>query len=571
MQNVKTTILFLLSFFPLQIKAQKTMNLDFENAFINLKPTSWSILSAAKNVAYRLDSTTAYSGKKSLLIESIDPQKPASFSLSNFNLPYERLKGKQKMTLSAFVKGDDEAVAKTTVAIKINKTIGYVQSKTSDNPKEWTKITMETSLDSLTEKGLFFYFYFEGKGKVWLDNFSIQIDGENIVDTPPIDPSVWLNKNAISIAADAKSTDFSFLETAFKDIPYIGLGETTHGTHEFFTLRTEMMAYMLDKMNFEYIALENAMFATDKINDYVLTGAGDIKKLAYYHTFLIWYSQELLDMIEMVKRHNQTHEKKVKFVGFDSQQAHGAMQHLDRFADANKLSGLSASLKNLEGKLAKKNDSTLMLINAIASELELLKDKYPKEEMMLNEQCIAVFKQCAMYRENLGNSIRYIRDSVMAANFVWLSRTYANSKFILWAHSEHLKRGANREGMGYWLNKTLGDHYANISFCTANGTFTTWGAKTIGQPEIVNLTQPENNNLEYYFMQAQVDNFFLFKKNKKYPDIFDQSLSMRDLGVGGDPQNIKGNKFRSYGAWNAFDGFVFIKNTKATEHFLLKK
>jgi hypothetical protein len=159
---------------------------------------------------------------------------------------------------------------------------------------------------------------------------------------------------------------------------------------------------MLDKMNFEYIALENAMFATDKINDYVLTGTGDLKKLTYNSTFLIWYAQEMLDMIEMVKRHNQTHEKKVKFVGFDSQQAGGALQHLDKFADENKLSGLSASLKKIEGKLAKKNDSTTMLINAIAYELELLKDKFPKEEMILKEQCIAVFKQCAWYQENLG-------------------------------------------------------------------------------------------------------------------------------------------------------------------------
>jgi erythromycin esterase len=175
------------------------------------------------------------------------------------------------------------------------------------------------------------------------------------------------------------------------------------------------------------------------------------------------------------------------------------------------------------------------------------------------------------YLFHVPNAISYARDSVMAANFVWLSKTYPNSKFILWAHSEHLKRSANKYGMGYWLNKTMGDRYANISFCTANGTYTTWGSKTVGQPEIVDLTQPENNNLEYYFMQAKADNFFLFKKNKEYPDVFDQGLSMRDLGVGGDPQNTKGNKFRSYGAWNAFDGFVFIKNTKATEHFLLKK
>ena len=103
MKSLRLVILFILGFYITQTRAQKTLNLDFESPFINEKPMSWSYLSAPKNMRFQLDASTAQSGKNSLLISAIDSQKMGSADISNYQIPFEWLKGKKKISLSAFV------------------------------------------------------------------------------------------------------------------------------------------------------------------------------------------------------------------------------------------------------------------------------------------------------------------------------------------------------------------------------------------------------------------------------------------------------------------------------------
>ena len=427
MKSLRLAILLILGFYFTQTHAQKTLNLDFESPFINEKPMSWSYLSAPKNMRFQLDAATAQSGKNSLLISAIDPQKTGSAGLTNYQIPLEWLKGKKKIILSAFVKGDSDAVANITIAIKVMGKTNPAQANASKTPTEWTKVTAEDNLDGMT-KGAFLYIYYEGKGQVWIDNLTVQIDGENVVDTPPMDPSVWLDKNAIPITALGKTTpDYAFMAQQFKNTPYIGLGETTHGTHEFLTSRTDMMAYLMDKMNFTYIALENAMFDTDKLNAYVLTGKGNPQQLILKHVATIWYTQELLDMVEMVKKHNDNHEKKVKFVGFDMQVADGALQNIEIFAEENKLSGLDNAIKSLIG--VPRNADALQKMAVVSTELKALETQFPKEKMQFLERNAHLMTQYYQYNPQNG----YWRDSVMAARLTILNTIFNKPNPIIFS------------------------------------------------------------------------------------------------------------------------------------------
>jgi Erythromycin esterase homolog len=67
-----------------------------------------------------------------------------------------------------------------------------------------------------------------------------------------------------------------------------------------------------------------------RLNDYVLRGKGDPKKLLAGMIFWTWNTQEVLDFIKWMRKYNVNHSKKVMFAGFDMQYYSGAISELRR-------------------------------------------------------------------------------------------------------------------------------------------------------------------------------------------------------------------------------------------------
>src|SRR6266542_314492 len=56
-----------------------------------------------------------------------------------------------------------------------------------------------------------------------------------------------------------------------------------------------------------------------RVNDYVLHGTGNPAEALAGMRFWTWDTQEVLALIEWMRAWNRTHERKVKFYGFDMQ------------------------------------------------------------------------------------------------------------------------------------------------------------------------------------------------------------------------------------------------------------
>lgn len=88
----------------------------------------------------------------------------------------------------------------------------------------------------------------------------------------------WLKQNSIpikSIEPGNAFSDLQLLKKTLKDVRVIGLGESTHGTYEFFKIKHRIIEFLVTQMNFTAFVLESSYAACQPINDYILYGKGD--------------------------------------------------------------------------------------------------------------------------------------------------------------------------------------------------------------------------------------------------------------------------------------------------------
>jgi erythromycin esterase-like protein len=113
--------------------------------------------------------------------------------------------------------------------------------------------------------------------------------------------------------------DLAFLERLVGKARIVALGEGTHGTHEFFTMKHRITRYLATRMGFTVFAIEANMPETYKMNDYVLTGHGDPRALLDGMYFWTWNTREVLDLVEWMRAYNVSGRGRMQFTGFDMQ------------------------------------------------------------------------------------------------------------------------------------------------------------------------------------------------------------------------------------------------------------
>ena len=141
----------------------------------------------------------------------------------------------------------------------------------------------------------------------------------------------WLKASAIPLATTSPGGgygDLEFLRGTIGDARVVALGEATHGTREFFQLKHRVIEYCVAELGFTMICFEAEYGNTLAVNDYVLNGKGSAGDVVSGMVFWTWDTEEVVALVEWVRAWNTTHERKVKFYGFDMQGSTGATMHL---------------------------------------------------------------------------------------------------------------------------------------------------------------------------------------------------------------------------------------------------
>lgn len=139
--------------------------------------------------------------------------------------------------------------------------------------------------------------------------------------------SAWVRRKAIAFEHDTAGNGFQDLgeiDRLIGNARVVALGEPTHGTREAFQFKHRMLEYLVEEQGFSLFGIEANMPESFALNDYVIDGKGDPKKLIAGMYFWTWNTEEVLAMVEWMRAWNvrnppETNKPRLRFTGFDMQ------------------------------------------------------------------------------------------------------------------------------------------------------------------------------------------------------------------------------------------------------------
>jgi erythromycin esterase len=569
------------------------LNLDFEKANAKNKPKLW--YAGGEGYEAKLDETEAVHGKKSLLMENTSPNK--DFAALTTYLEVKNLTGK-KITFSGYIK--TSAVKDGYAGLWIRVDGKPKQVLAFDNMEDrgitgttgWKKYTIEFPVapeaTNINLGGIF-----TGKGKAWFDNFELLADGKSYGNDEPVIPEPqkneveWLKNNLITVKTVKPGNGFEDLKPVGNivgDARLVSLGEATHGSKEIFQMKHRLIEYLATEKGFDIFAIEAAMPEAYRLNDFVLHGKGDPKKLIAGMYFWTWNTAEVLDMVLWMRRFNESGKGKIQFTGFDMQSISAALENLRDFAGKNDKSLLPAldKIAETDDKVHREmektniwqtpvhfyqdflNDSAAIVNHITENKEKYLKVLSPYEYQWLKQNAVIIAEYSSSATKTEEKDFPF-RDQCMAENIKWILDNNPKSKIVVWAHNGHVSK--NEGNMGGFLKTIYGDSLKVFGFAVGQGTYTARDTEK-GLNSDNPLEIPEAGSAEYYLRSTGNPLFILDLKKAKAdnPDskwLFEDK-PLRSIGYASmEEQFFPDNLSR------AFDAVIYIDKTSSS--VLLKK
>ncbi|MES2515783.1 MAG: S41 family peptidase [Bacteroidota bacterium] len=177
------SFIFIHSIYFCQNPANEKFNFDFESIYAKM-PVGWKNFGGEGYGIY-LDSVLKKNGKYSAVIES-NVGTP-DFKAWAFTLP-ENYSGK-KIKLSGFIKTENVTEGYAGLWMRIDPNIGFdnMNKRGISGTTDWTKCEITLDMKPDQTKKIVIGGLLVGKGKMWLDDLSVSIDGKDIKLLPPLE------------------------------------------------------------------------------------------------------------------------------------------------------------------------------------------------------------------------------------------------------------------------------------------------------------------------------------------------------------------------------------------------
>jgi erythromycin esterase len=307
--------------------------------------------------------------------------------------------------------------------------------------------------------------------------------------TPPVADAHsvpgWLDLNAKRLVA-VEPYPFTYDLESFGrltgEATMVALGDDTHGTHEFFTVKHRLIDYLVRDKGFDVVAFEAPFTIFNRLNGWVQGGAGDPQailgeadRLGYY----FWYTEEILDLARSMREYNLHRGNKpaIEIAGFD------VFGYLDESKEVIEY------LRAVDPAAAVQAETTYACLTSAGSTTCEADVKRFHEQLAARRDELVPLSSARAYADAL-QSARIVtqryngfagdgRDTSMTENALWLQQNRGTShKIVLWAHQEHLgetKTKAAPKPMGKQLTAALGDaNYFVVGTLAGRGTFLQW-------------------------------------------------------------------------------------------------
>lgn len=396
--------------------------------------------------------------------------------------------------------------------------------------------------------------------------------------------------------AESGYEDLEPLKEVLKDKTIIAMGESTHGTKEFFEMKHRMFEFLVKEMGYRVFAIEAEFGGAQIVNDYILHGKGTIKEAIWALDFWTWSTEEVAKMLEWMKIYNENpmNKSKVKFYGFDIQGIENDLvyflQYLNEFDE-----DISLNLKDLVSDFQEKvkrfvTNGNKQLIVDLSSEIVPIKNMFEENREMfimesskgeydINLQHLNVISQFIELNESLINEeftkSFNVRDYHMAQNVNWIldyeAENFGNGKVMLWAHNGHIaKKYGKYIPMGEILSQMFHDKYYALGFCFYKGGFRSLIADSEGKPisrDIANfLMKPSTKEtFAHEFEKTKINlgylDFKLASLDNNIHEFLSKEQSMYNIGAVYGGKRREAPYLLNSVPMRDFDGMIFIRET----------
>jgi protein-L-isoaspartate(D-aspartate) O-methyltransferase len=412
-------------------------------------------------------------------------------------------------------------------------------------------------------------------------------------------PIANLIREACQPISDIGEVELGPLLDQIGDAHVVLLGEATHGTSEFYRMRTRITTELVMRRGFNIVAIEGDWPDAAHVDHHVRALDFPIRDESTFTRFptWMWRNREVVELIAWLKSHNELIKDPQWRVGF-----HG----LDLYSLYKSLDAVLHYLNDIDPKAAK-----------IARERYACLSPWERDPALYGRAAISQgYAQCerpvvAVLRDLLERRLDYARadgdrffDATSNAHLVAAAEEYyrvmyyggpaswnlrdqhmfdtlerllafrgPNTKAVVWAHNSHVgdaratEMGAARgeHNIGQLCRQTLGDAAFSIGFGTHTGTVaaaTDWD----GPMQIKKVRPSHPSSYERLCHDADVPAFLLSLRYPARDAVRDELASPRlerAIGVIYRPETeLQSHYFQAALPWQ-FDAYVWFDETRA--------
>ncbi|MFK5985617.1 MAG: erythromycin esterase family protein [Pseudomonadota bacterium] len=405
----------------------------------------------------------------------------------------------------------------------------------------------------------------------------------------------------------AKSLDFQLLISQYHQPEIILIGDSTHGTHEFYQQRIKLSKNLILKHDFKLIAIEANWPDSYILNQYIQSeiSYSTLKKVNPFKAYprWMWRNQESMDFLHWLRAYNSQlpkAEQTVSLYGIDLYSYYRSINWLiDYFAEfyPDKLNLVRSNYNCLsqykdpgDYGVAVNKQANLSCQQAVIEVFNLFVDckiscinftsQYQQQAFFHAQQQAFIVTNNekyyrSMYRPESGAESWNIRDRYMFESLLTIREHLHQPKTLVFAHSSHLgdaRATAATEYQQLNLGQLLRQHYKQQLFSIGMLSYTGeliasdgWGQATIKKQ----LKPAHKKSIEYLFHQLNSSKFFLVFKQlpEKLRNWLNKQRMERHVGVVYLAETEFENHYGGTQLVEEFDAILFFDTSSALNWF----
>lgn len=407
-----------------------------------------------------------------------------------------------------------------------------------------------------------------------------------------------------SIEINEKSAIDNLIEK-IGDAKYVLLGEASHGTHEYYTLRMEISKRLIEEKGFSFIAVEGDWPDCYKLNRYVKNypDSGN-SALEVLHSFnrwptWMWANWETVALAEWLRAHNdiQDKEHKIGFYGLDVYSLWESFDEVKKYVEDKDSIIKTAATEAFNcfesyksgggqeyGRAARMFSSSCEdeVANLLINIMEHLSAHNQRSEAVLNvkQNTQLIFNVEQYYRAMVtaGPKSWNIRDRHMVQTIERLMEFHGTeAKGIIWEHNTHIGDARATDmvddgtiNVGQIINEEhKPEEVFSIGFGSYEGTVIAgreWGSLM----QVMQVPKAVKGSWEYELHQLDAKDRIVFMTEAMKDQLGEREFAHRAIGVVYRPKNDHFGNYVPSKIPFRYNAFIYLDKTAALHPLHIK-